>query len=80
MSVHNNRPGVCDDVCECATLQVFHDHPQLVSHQETVVHVHDVWVMVVAHYYHLQQWQKILHNLKNVQQYELADLCSSYPF
>ena len=48
-----HTPGVRDDVREGATLKVLHHHPQLVTHQETVVHVHDVQMMVVAHYYHL---------------------------
>jgi len=59
-----NVPGVSDDVCQCATLQVFHHDPQLVADQEAVVHVNNVWVVVVAHNYNLwrqQQTQQIIN-------------------
>ena len=45
--------GVGDDVRQRSAFQVLHHHPQLVSNQEAVVHLYDVWVMVVAHDHHL---------------------------
>lgn len=48
-------PGVSHDVGERPALQELHDHPQLVSHQVTVVHVHNVFMMIVPHDHHLQQ-------------------------
>ena len=41
------------DVGERAALEELHHHPQLVVHQEAVVHVDDVRVVVVAHDHHL---------------------------
>ena len=45
---------VGDDVGERAALEELHDDPQFVAHEEAVVHVHDVRVVVVAHDYNLQ--------------------------
>lgn len=47
-------PGVCDDVCESSALQELHDDPELVLDQEAVVHLDNVWVVVVPHDDHLE--------------------------
>ena len=46
--------SVSDYVRQSATFQIFHHHPQLVAHQETVVHFHDVGMVIVAHNDHLR--------------------------
>lgn len=46
-----------DNVRQCAALEELHDHPELVLHQEGVVHLDDVRVVVVAHDDHLVEEQ-----------------------
>ncbi|RNA03886.1 hypothetical protein BpHYR1_020450 [Brachionus plicatilis] len=41
------------NVGEGAARQILHHHPELVLHQKTSVHVHNILVLVVAHYDHL---------------------------
>ena len=43
------HPGVSHDVGQRPTFEIFHDDPELVSNQETVVHLHNIGMMVVAH-------------------------------
>lgn len=38
-----------DNICESATFQIFHDDPEFVIHEITVVHLHDVVMMILAH-------------------------------
>jgi len=46
-------PRVSDDVSEGATLQELHHYPEFITHQEAVIHVHYVRVMIVPHDDHL---------------------------
>ena len=52
-------PTVCNNISESATLHEFHDNPELVVDQITVVHLHNIRVMVVSHYNHLHSQNKI---------------------
>ena len=50
------NPGilvVCDNVCESPALEKLHDNPEFIVHQVAVVHLHNVWVVVVTHYHNL---------------------------
>ena len=44
---------MCDDVGQCAAFQEFHDDPEFVPDQETVIHRYDVRMVVVSHNYNL---------------------------
>lgn len=47
-------PGFADDVRESATLQIFHDYPQLFLHQGATEHFHHILVPVIPHDHHLR--------------------------
>lgn len=64
-------PGVSHNVSECPALQELHDDPELVSHQVTIVHIHNVFMMVVSHDYNLrhthtqrQRWSSLRYREK----------------
>lgn len=60
-------PGVCYDVCESSSFQELHDDPEFVSHQETIIHVDDVGVVVVPHYDHLKQKALVVKHISSKQ-------------
>lgn len=58
------------NVGQCATLQVFHDNPQLLLHQGWFKHLHHIPVLIVPHDDHLQHktstwepWEKICRDV-----------------
>lgn len=57
-----HSPAVCNYVSKSATLHEFHDDPQLIIDQITVVHLHNVRMMVVPHDHHLH-----IHNNSDYQ-------------
>ena len=54
--------SVRDNVRECASFEVLHHYPEFISYKETIVHLDNVWMMVVTHDHHLIQtvWIKKL--------------------
>ena len=46
-------PNISYYIGKGSALQILHDHPELVLDQVAVVHLHDVGVVVVPHYYDL---------------------------
>ena len=55
---------VGDDVSERAAFQEFHDHPQFIAYQITVVHFHNILIVVISHDGNLQKWRfnKMVHD------------------
>lgn len=47
-------PCMCHNVSQSSPFQELHDHPELISHQVAVVHLHHILMMIVPHDYHLQ--------------------------
>lgn len=55
---------MCHNVSQSSPFQELHDHPELISHQVAVVHLHHILMMIVPHDYHLQVWQKLTDSRK----------------
>lgn len=47
--------------CEGTSFKVFHHHPKLVLHQETIVHFNNVRMVIVSHNYHLTKHSRIFY-------------------
>ena len=44
-----------DDISESSSFKEFHDNPEFVFDEVTIVHLDDVWVVVVAHNHNLEK-------------------------
>lgn len=48
-------PRMCDYVSERSAFKELHDDPELITNQVTVVHIHNILMVIVSHDHHLKE-------------------------